>query len=131
METQATQTQPRGEYRLLEKPRWANYFATITEALQGKRAEIEVAGLDLGDQIEAEHIVLNGVTYDHKDDTLYIYAADAGSDLDHAIAHPREIVVSSRTGILDRIVVKDAESHLHVITLREALELPAPTETAE
>jgi hypothetical protein len=126
METQTTQTQPHGEYRLVDKPRWANFFETITEALQGKRIEIEVAGLDLGDQIAAEHIVLNGVTYDRKDDTLYVYATDSENDLDHAIVHPREIVVSSRTGILDRIVVKDADNHLHVITLREALELPAP-----
>ena len=37
-----------------------------------RRAEIEVASLDLGDQIEAEWLPLLGITYDDKDDVLEI-----------------------------------------------------------
>lgn len=128
MEIQTTQMPEslQGEYRLLERARWAPFFETMTHALEGKRFEIEVAGLDLGDQIQAEHVVLDGVTYDPHDDTLYVYATDVECDLDHAIAHPREILVSWRSGILDRIVVADADKHLHVITLRDPLPLPSP-----
>lgn len=38
----------------------------------GKQAEIEVALLDIGDQIEAEWVPLLGITYDPKDDPVVV-----------------------------------------------------------
>jgi hypothetical protein len=38
----------------LEKSQWRAYFDRMSKALVGKRAEIEVASLKLGDRIEAE-----------------------------------------------------------------------------
>ena len=38
----------------LEKSMWRPYFDDISKVLAGKRAEIEVAALNLGDQIEVE-----------------------------------------------------------------------------
>jgi hypothetical protein len=39
--------------RTLEKKEWHGYFDRISHAVIGKRAEIEIASLELGDQIEA------------------------------------------------------------------------------
>jgi hypothetical protein len=38
----------------LEKSQWRAYFDRMSKALVGKRAEIEVASLKLGDRIEAD-----------------------------------------------------------------------------
>jgi hypothetical protein len=48
----------------LENSEWRVYFDLISKALTGKRAEIEVASLKLGDQIEAEWLPLFGISYD-------------------------------------------------------------------
>jgi hypothetical protein len=52
--------------RTLEKQEWHRYFDRISRGLLGKRAEIEAASLELGDQIEAEWVPLLGITYDQK-----------------------------------------------------------------
>ena len=56
--------------RTLEKSERHGYFDRVSRALLGKRAEIEVASLVLGDQIEAEWVPVLGITYDQKDDVL-------------------------------------------------------------
>ena len=43
---------------------WRAFFDRMSKALLGKWAEIEVASLDLGDQIIAEWVPLLGITYD-------------------------------------------------------------------
>jgi hypothetical protein len=42
----------------------------MADTLVGKRAKVEAASLDLGDQIVAEWVPLLGVTYDARDDLL-------------------------------------------------------------
>ena len=58
--------------RKLGKAEWQRYFDRISKAVIGKRAEIEIASLALGDQIEAEWLPLIGIAYDRKDDILEI-----------------------------------------------------------
>ncbi len=48
--------------RTIEKDEWHGYFDRISHAVIGKRAEIEVASLELGDQIEASWVLLLGTT---------------------------------------------------------------------
>ena len=48
----------------IEKGNWRAFFDWLSQGLLGARAEIEVASLDLGDQIEAEWLTLLGITYD-------------------------------------------------------------------
>jgi hypothetical protein len=52
--------------RTCEKQEWQGYFDRISRGLLGTRAEIEVASLDIGDQIEAEWVPLLCMTYDQK-----------------------------------------------------------------
>src|SRR6202011_189036 len=56
----------------LEKSQWRAYFDRVSKALVGKRFEIEVASLQLGDQIEAEWLPLLGISFDPKDDIIEI-----------------------------------------------------------
>jgi hypothetical protein len=75
--------------RKLEKTEWRRFFDWVSKGLVGKRAEIEIASLALGDQIEAEWLPLLGITFDPKNDILEI----ALDGLDHLISRPREIYI--------------------------------------
>jgi Family of unknown function (DUF5335) len=56
--------------RKLDKQQWSTFFNGVTRMLEGKQAEIEVASLRLGDQVEAEWLPLLGIAYDSKDDIV-------------------------------------------------------------
>jgi hypothetical protein len=110
----------------LEKAEWHPFFDRMSKALVGKRAEIEIASLTLGDQIEAEWLPILGITYEPKTDTLEI----ALDGLDHLIEYPNEIYVDA-TGIeLRNIEIIDREGVAQIVRLRDALMLPAPSGTA-
>ena len=47
--------------RKLDKRQWSTFLNGITRMLEGKRAEVKVASLRLGDQVEAEWLPLLGI----------------------------------------------------------------------
>jgi hypothetical protein len=61
----------------------------MTKALEGKRAEIEIASLKLGHQIEVEWLPLRGRSHDPKDDVIEI----ALEGINHIIHKPQEVFV--------------------------------------
>src|SRR6266481_6563974 len=75
--------------RKLERSEWRPFLDIVSKLLETKEAEIEVASLELGDQIEAEWLPLLGIAYDPKDDVLEI----ALDGVDHLIPGPQEIYV--------------------------------------
>jgi hypothetical protein len=114
----------------LDKSRWSVYFDHLSKELLGKRAEVEVAGIPLGDQIEAEWLPLLGIVYDHKNDLLQVILGSADAHLDHMIRRPREIYVSEGAAGLENIVVLDGDDLEQILTLRDPLMLPAPSQAA-
>ena len=85
-------------------------------------AEIEVASLDLGDQIQAEWLPLIGITYDPNDDVVEV----ALDGLDHMIYRPREIYMDNEFGSLTSLEIVDADSIRQIVKLKDQLLLPAP-----
>jgi hypothetical protein len=86
----------------------ANTIAEIVATflvLEGKQAELEVASLALGNQVQAEWLSLYGITYDPKDDLVEV----ALEGLDHMIRNPREIYVESGAGTLESLEIVDAD----------------------
>jgi hypothetical protein len=112
--------------RNIPKSEWRSFFDRMSKALLGKWAEIEVAQLDLGDQIVAEWIPLLGVTYDSKDDLLDV----ALDRLDHLIYRPKEIIVDESPDGLSSVAVVDADGARQVVTFKVPLMLPASNEPA-
>jgi hypothetical protein len=105
----------------LEKSQWRVYFDRMSKALVGKRAEIEVASLKLGDQIEAEWLPLLGISYDPKDDIIEI----ALEGVDHLIPKPREVYVEENGLGLSSLEVIDAEGTHQIIVPKDSMMLPA------
>jgi len=112
--------------RNIPKSEWRSFFDRMSKALLGKWAEIEVAQLDLGDQIVAEWIPLLGVTYDSNDDLLDV----ALDRLDHLIYRPKEIIVDESPDGLSSVAVVDADGARQMVTFKVPLMLPAATEPA-
>src|SRR5260221_8053805 len=97
------------QVRSLPKSEWRTFFDRMSAALLGKWAEIEVASLDLGDQIVAEWIPLLGITYDSRDDLLDV-ALDRSNRL---IRHPRTIVVEDSASGLTSVAATDEDGARH------------------
>jgi hypothetical protein len=110
--------------RKLEKRRWRTFFDGITKMLEGKQAEIEIASLRLGDQVEAEWLPLLGIGYDPKDDIVEV----ALEGLDHLIPNPCGIYIEDGEQGFLAFEVVDADDARQIIKLRDPLALPAPAQ---
>jgi hypothetical protein len=86
----------------------------LTGALGGKLAEVEVASLDLGDQIEAEWAPLIGICYDYDEDLIEI----ALEGVDHLILAPRAVYIDFDVGGLIDLEVIDVEGVQQIIKLK-------------
>ena len=104
----------------LERRNWEDFFNRISKSLEGKRASVEVAGLDIGDQIEAEKVAFLGIVYDPRDDLVEV----ALEGLDHMIRNPQEINLAWGDDGLEAISISDNEGHKQIITFSDPLMLP-------
>lgn len=104
----------------LDKGTWQAYFDRITKLVVGKQAEIEVASLNIGDQIEAEWVALLGIAYDPKSDLVEILL----EGLDHLIRNPRDIYVDQGPTGLTSMEVIDTDDVRQIIRLRDPVMLP-------
>jgi hypothetical protein len=109
--------------RKIDKPEWRVFFDWLSQGLLGARVEIEVASLELGDQIEAEWLPLLGITYDHKDNLLEI----ALEGVDHLIHDPRDVWADLNVGEMMSVEVIDDRGVSQIIKLRQPLMLPSPS----
>ena len=108
--------------RKLDKKEWHTFFGGVTRMLEGKQAEIEVASLRLGGQIQAAWLPLIGITYDPQDDLVEV----AVEGLDHLIAKPRTISVEDGSEGIISLEIVDADNVRQIVKLRDAVMLPAP-----
>jgi len=104
----------------IPREQWRTFFDRMSKGLLGKRAEVEVASLDLGDQITAEWVPLLGITYDSRDDLIDV----AFDRANHLIQHPSQIVVDETTEGLASVAVMDAEGVRQIVRLKDPLRLP-------
>jgi Family of unknown function (DUF5335) len=109
--------------RKLEKAQWRSYFDTLSKLLEAKEAEIEVASLDLGDQVQAKWLPFLGIAYDPEDDVVEV----ALEDLDHMINRPREIYLDDEVAGLTSIEIVDADGAKQIVKFKDKLLLPAPS----
>lgn len=106
----------------IPKSQWEIYFENISKHLQANQAELEVAAMNLGDQIEAEWVPLYGVSYDPKDDVIEFVL----EGIDHLVRRPQEVYVDDDIEALHSIEVVDGNGVRHIARLKEALKLPPP-----
>ncbi len=107
----------------VEKEHWERYFDNFSRVAGTQLVELEVAGLDLGDQVEAEWLPLTGISYDPKDDVLAVQLDDT---LEHMIRSPRSVSVEETADGMRALEVVDGDGRQQIIRLRAPLALPRP-----
>lgn len=104
--------------RKLEPVEWQGYFSAMGHNVQARAARVEVTGLDIGDQVEAEWLPLLGITYEPREKVLNV----AVEGMDHMIVDPQEIYVQEEPD-LQSLEVRDADGHQQIIKLRPPLKI--------
>jgi len=106
----------------LQRAEWQPYFDRVSRTLGGERAEIETAGLRIGDQVNQEWTPLTGLAYDPKDDVFEVVT----ETLDHLIYRPREIYVDEVGATLRSVEVVDADGNHQIVRLKPPASLSGP-----
>jgi hypothetical protein len=101
---------------------WPEFFDRASAALRGKQIEIEIDAPDIGAQIEARKLSLNGLSYDRKSD---IFVIDT-EVIEHLVRAPQQIFISGGEAALDSLEITAADGGKHIVNFREPLALPAP-----
>jgi hypothetical protein len=111
----------------IEKTSWHGFFDVVSKVLEGRHVDVEVVGIDVGDQIEDKELPLSGITYDAKDDSLYIYLHEPNvfKHAAHRVHSPKEVYVQTGATGLSRVAILDNEGHELLVHFREPLLLPA------
>ena len=108
--------------RALDKSEWTNYCDRLSQVLGASNAEIEVASLELGSQLETQWVPFHGISYDDEDDIIDIEL----EGMDHIINHPKSLrAYENDAGVLS-LEIKDAGGAQHVVRLKDVLALPRP-----
>jgi hypothetical protein len=111
-------------YEALARENWQGFFDTLSRTLEGNLVSIEVIGLDIGDQIEATGLAIHGITFERRDNAIYVYA-DGENNVAHHVAAPRAVYVEVEDGTLRSIVVLGDDGHEQIIRLASPVMLPA------
>ncbi len=109
--------------RKLETGELESYFDRVSRTLGTQQVEIEVASLDLGDQIEAQWTGLTNISYDPRSGMLDV----AGPTLDHRISDPAAVYVQESEDTLHAVEVERRDGANEIIKLSRPLSLPAPS----
>lgn len=93
---------------------WAGFFDRLSNDHLGDQVEIEVLGDQIGDQIEVTRQPFEALTYDTRNDTVIVSAADPA--IRHMVLHPTEIDVDSTqpTETVVRVVAPDQTTLVHL-----------------
>lgn len=108
--------------RAIERADWAGFCSAVSKVLEGSQVEIEVASLDLGDQIETEWTPWIGITYDPNDDIIDI----ALEDVDHIVSRPQELLADVDDVSINALQITDADGTRHLVRVKDGLRLAPP-----
>jgi hypothetical protein len=106
----------------IDKNQRKEFFDQLSKKMQNQQVEIEVAGLEIGDQIEEAWCQLQGVFYDPKKDMLTINAPD----FEHSILKPQDVISLEEGNAIKAVVIKDANGEIQSLNFKAPLMIEAP-----
>lgn len=98
----------------IEREDWGRQLGDLTTSLGTQKLYIEVEGLDLGSQHEADGAVLRELAYDAAGDAIEI----VGDGVRHRIERPVDLWIESAADGTTALSVEDAGQHTHIVKLR-------------
>lgn len=106
--------------KTLERAQWKSYFNETAKGLETMQVEIEITGPHVGDQIEAEWVPLNGLSYDDRSN----YFDVATSRLNHRIPDVKEISIEQDFTGLKSMEIIDGDGNHQILRFKPPLALP-------
>lgn len=107
------------QHRQLTRAEWRSYCDRVSKAVAGKKVELDVASMELGDRVEARWLPLLGIVFDARGDVLEI----ALDGLGHSILAPRDLLLEETERGLVAIEVVAADGTVETLRFREPLRL--------
>jgi len=105
--------------RTLPRAEWRSYCNQVSKAAAGRRVELDVASLDLGDRLEARWLPLFGIAFDSRGDVLEVALDGVG----HSILSPSQIVLEETERGLVAVEIMSADDTVDTLRFREPLRL--------
>jgi hypothetical protein len=105
--------------RELPRREWQGFCDRISKSLAGKRAELDIVSLDIGDRHETRWLPLLGIVYEAKSDVFEI----ALQGVDHLISCPLGVYAEETARGLVALQIVAADETRQTVRLREPLEL--------
>jgi len=105
--------------RALARAEWRRYCDRVSKAVSGRRAELDVASLELGDKVEAHWLPLLGVVFDARGDVLEIALEGIG----HSISSPRKVLVDETERGLVAIEIVGTDDTVETLRFREPVRI--------
>jgi len=107
--------------RRIDRPQWAGFCKVLSRQLLGKQAEITVASMEFGAQIEAQWLPITGLVYDPHTDAFEI----ALEGLDHTVFHPLKLYAEFGLGGVESLAIIEMNA-TQIVIVRDTLMLPRP-----
>ena len=111
----------------LARAEWRGYCDRLSRALAGRRVELDVASLDLGDHVEVRWLPLLGIVFDARADVLEIALDGIG----HSIFAPRGLHIEETERGLVALEIVAANETVETLRLREPLRFEAEAAPSE
>lgn len=105
--------------RALARAEWRRYCDRVSKEVAGRRVELDIASLELGDHVEARWLPLLGVVFDVRGDVLEIALEGVG----HSIVSPRAIHLEETERGLVGLEIVGADETVETLRFKEPLRL--------
>lgn len=107
------------EYSEINPSTWKEFFDYVSQTTLGQETELKVSSIELGDQTENKWSASEGLTYEPLIDTVYVHFRDTN----HAIVHPRRILLGESDGLVRAVCIQDAEGKIETLEFRRPKQL--------
>jgi Family of unknown function (DUF5335) len=98
---------------------WSERLEAISEDLLNESVSIEIIDSPNAPMIEADHLALQVLSYDRRNDVFEVAAAQGGprmpSVLRHFVDHPTRIAVDSGTSLAPTTIVVDGRDGVRTV----------------
>lgn len=98
----------------LSRAGWGAYFDQLSKSLPQANAELRISSQQLGSQLEADWMKLNGISFDHHNDIIVI----SMQGLEHIIHAPATAYAQLESGRVENLEITDAQGERCLLHLR-------------
>ncbi|MGZ3745080.1 MAG: DUF5335 family protein [Pseudobdellovibrionaceae bacterium] len=103
-------------YEVIKKEDWVPYFNLLSKLARGRHIRLELIGSEIGDQIEEDWTLFEGLYFDMSDEILYVRTPL----VEHSILYPQNIMIQE-DGLLRALGIRDADGQLQIIHFRDPI----------